>query len=81
MSEKPHAPKTDVVDVEPEKKKATCAPPALYPHRLRALKKLNNYSEVYELFIFQRNKKMNHQGMMMCRTNLMFLRQMLLMLS
>ena len=43
---KPHVPKTDVVDVEPEKEKATCVPPAPYPHRLRAPKKLNNHSEV-----------------------------------
>ena len=50
MSDKPHVPRTDVVDVEPEKEKATCAPPAPYPHRLRAPKKLNNHSEIYELF-------------------------------
>ena len=50
MFDKPHVPRTDVVDVEPEKEKATCVPPAPYPHRLRALKKLNNYSEIYELF-------------------------------
>ena len=50
MSDKPHVPRTDVVDVEPEKEKATCTPPAPYPHRLRAPKKLNNHSEIYELF-------------------------------
>ena len=50
MSDKPHVPRTDVVDVELEKEKATCAPPAPYPHRLRAPKKLNNHSEIYELF-------------------------------
>ena len=50
VSDKPHVPRTDVVDVEPEKEKATCAPPAPYPHRLRAPKKLNNHSEIYELF-------------------------------
>ena len=49
-SNKPHVPRTDVVDVEPEKEKATCAPPAPYPHRLRAPKKLNNHSKIYELF-------------------------------
>ena len=48
--EKTHVPRTDVVNVEPEKVKATCAPPAPYPHRLRALKKLNNHSKIYELF-------------------------------
>ena len=50
MSDKPHVPRTDVVDVEPEKEKATSAPPTPYPHRLRVLKKLNNHYEIYELF-------------------------------
>ena len=50
VSDKPHVPRTDVVDVKTEKEKATCAPPALYSHRLRAPKKLNNHSEIYELF-------------------------------
>ena len=50
MSDKPHVSRIDVVDVELEKEKATCAPPAPYPHRLRAPKKLNNHSEIYELF-------------------------------
>ena len=50
MSDKPHVPRTDVVDVELEKEKATCAPPAPYLHRLIAPKKLNNHSEIYELF-------------------------------
>ena len=50
MSDKPHVPRTYVVDVKPEKEKATCVPPAPYPHRLRAPKKLNNHSEIYELF-------------------------------
>ena len=50
MSDKPHVPRTDVVDVELEKKKATYAPPSPYPHRLRAPKKLNNHYEIYELF-------------------------------
>ena len=50
MSDKPHVPRTDVIDVESEKEKTTCAPPAPYPHRLRAPKKLNNHSEIYELF-------------------------------
>ena len=50
MSDKPHVPRTDVVDVESEKEKATSSPPAPYPHRLRAPKKLNNHYEIYELF-------------------------------
>ena len=50
VSDKPHVPRTDVVDVEPEKDKATYVPPAPYPHRLRAPKKVNNHSEIYELF-------------------------------
>ena len=50
MFDKPHVPRTYVVDVDPEKDKATHVPPAPYPHRLRAPKKLNNHSEIYELF-------------------------------
>ena len=48
--DKPHVHRTNVVNVEPEKDKATHVPPAPYPHRLRAPKKLNNHSEIYELF-------------------------------
>ena len=40
MSDKPHVPRTDVVDAKLEKDKATYVPPALYPYRLRAPKKL-----------------------------------------
>ena len=47
---KPHVPRTDVVDVEPEKDKTSHVPPPLYPHRLRAPKKVNNHSKIYELF-------------------------------
>ena len=50
VSGKPHVPRTDVVDVEPEKDKTSHVPPSLYPHRLRAPKKMNNHSEIYELF-------------------------------
>ena len=50
VSNKLHVPRTNVVNVEPEKEKPTCAPPAPYPYRLRAPKKLNNHSEIYELF-------------------------------
>ena len=50
VSDKPYGPKTNVVDGEPEEDKATHVPPAPYPHRLRALKKVNNHSEIYELF-------------------------------
>ena len=50
VSDRPHVPRTDVVDVEPEKYKASHVPPAPYPHRLRAPKKVNNHSEIYELF-------------------------------
>ena len=50
MSDKPHVPRKDVIDGEPEKDKASHIPPAPYPHRLRALKKVNNRSEIYELF-------------------------------
>ena len=48
--DKPHIPRIDVVDVEPEKDKTSHVPPTPYPHRLRALKKVNNDSEIYELF-------------------------------
>ena len=48
--DKPHVPRADVVDGEPEKDKASHVPHAPYPHRLRTLKKVNNHSEIYELF-------------------------------
>ena len=50
MFDKPHVPRTDIVNVEPEKDKASHVPPAPYPHRLRAPKKLKNHSKIYELF-------------------------------
>ena len=50
VSDKPHVPRTDVTEGEPEKDKASHIPPAPYPHRLRAPKKVNNHSEIYELF-------------------------------
>ena len=48
--DKPHVPRTDIIDGEPEQDKATHNPPAPYPHRLRAPKKVNNHYEIYELF-------------------------------
>ena len=50
MSDKPHVPRTDVIDGEPEQDKVSHIPPAPYPHRLRASKKVNNHSEIHELF-------------------------------
>ena len=50
VSDKPHVPRIDVVDVKLEKDKTSHVPPAPYPHRLRAPKKVNNHSEIYELF-------------------------------
>ena len=50
VSEKPYVPKTNVIDGEPEEDKVTHVPPAPYPHRLRTPKKVNNHSEIYELF-------------------------------
>ena len=50
VSDKPHVPGTDVVDVELKKDKASHVPPTPYPHRLRAPKKVNNHSKIYELF-------------------------------
>ena len=50
MSDKPHFPRTDVTNGEPEQNKASHIPPAPYPHRLRAPKKVNNHSKIYELF-------------------------------
>ena len=50
VSDKPHVPRADVIDVKPEKDKASHVPPAPYPHRLRAPKKVNNHSKIYELF-------------------------------
>ena len=50
VSEKPHVPGPDVVDVETEKDKAPHVPSAPYSHRLRAPKKVSDHSEIYELF-------------------------------
>ena len=50
VSDKPHVPTTDVTDGELEKDKASHIPSAPYPHKLRAPKKVNNHSEIYELF-------------------------------
>ena len=50
VSDGPHVPRTDVVDVEPKKDKASHVPPTPYPHRLRVPKKVNNHSEIYKLF-------------------------------
>ena len=50
VSDKPHVPRIDIIDGEPEQDKATHIPPAPYPHRLIAPKKVNNHSEIYELF-------------------------------
>ena len=46
----PYFPRTYIVDVEPEKDKSSNVPLAPYPHRLRVPKKVNNHSEIYELF-------------------------------
>ena len=48
--DKPYVPRTNVIEGEPEEDKATHIPPAPYPHRLRTPKKVNNHSEIYELF-------------------------------
>ena len=50
VSDKPNVPNTNDIDGEPEEDKATHVPPAPYPHRLRAPKKVNSHSEIYELF-------------------------------
>ena len=50
MLDKPYVPRINVIDGEPEEDKATHIPPAPYPHRLRTPKKVNNHSEIYELF-------------------------------
>ena len=50
VSDKPHVPRADVIDGEPEQDKASHIPHAPYPHRLRAPKKVNNHYEIYELF-------------------------------
>ena len=39
VSDGPHIPRTDGVDVEPEKDKASHVPPTPYPHRLTVPKK------------------------------------------
>ena len=48
--DKPHVLRTDVIDGGPEQDKASHIPLASYPHRLRAQKKVNNHSKIYELF-------------------------------
>ena len=48
--DKPHVPRTYVIDVEPEKDKTSHVSPAPYPHRLRAPKKVNNHSKISKLF-------------------------------
>ena len=50
VSGKPHVPRTNIIDGEPKEDKATHIPLAPYPHRLRVPKKVNNHSEIYELF-------------------------------
>ena len=50
VSDEPRVPRADVLDGEPETYTALNIPPVSYPHRLRAPKKVNNYSEIYELF-------------------------------
>ena len=50
VSNKPNVPNTNDIDGEPEEDKAAHVPPAPYPHRMRAPKKVNNHSEIYELF-------------------------------
>ena len=50
VADKLYVPKTNVIEGEPKEDKATHVPPAPYPHRLRAPKKVNNHSEIYELF-------------------------------
>ena len=48
--DKPHVPKTDVVDVELGKDKTPHVPLTPCPRRLRTPKKVNNHSKIYELF-------------------------------
>ena len=50
VSDKTHVPRKNVIDGEPEEDKATHIPPAPYPHRLRTPKRVNNHSEISELF-------------------------------
>ena len=49
-SNTPPVPNTNESDDHPENNKTTHSPPAPYPHRLRAPKKMNNHAEIYELF-------------------------------
>ena len=43
VSDKPHVPRPDIIDGEPEQDKATHIPPAPYPHRLRVPKKVQPF--------------------------------------
>ena len=50
VSNKPYVPRTNVIDGELEEDKATHIPSAPHPYRLRTPKKVNNHSDIYELF-------------------------------
>ena len=50
MLDKPHVLRAEVIDGESEQDEVSHIPPAPYPHRLRAPKKVKNHSEIYELF-------------------------------
>ena len=50
VSDKPHVPRTNVIEGEPDQDKLTHIPLAPYLHRLRVPRKVNNHSEIYELF-------------------------------
>ena len=43
-------PKDAIPNVDKVQDKASHVPPAPYPHRLRSPNKVNNHSEIYELF-------------------------------
>ena len=49
-SDELHVPNTNDIDGESGKDESIHIPPAPYPHRPRAPKKVNNHSEIYELF-------------------------------
>ena len=50
VSDRPHVPRQMLLMVSQNKTRPPVSPPAPYPHRLRAPKKVNNPSEIYELF-------------------------------
>ena len=77
MSDKPHVPRPDIIDGEPEQDKATHIPPDPYPHRLLfkqvklniplldAIKKIPSYAKfIKDLCTVKRKLGVNKEAFM-----------------